>query len=66
MSTNKYVYVKSSTGIENLVLAEGPIPKPGRAQVLVRIHAVSLNYRDLLIATGKYMVSLLDNVIPAS
>ena len=66
MSTNKYVYLKSFTGIENLVLAEGPIPKPGRAQVLIRVHAVSLNYRDLLIATGKYGSPGIQNVVPTS
>ena len=33
---------------------KGPITPPARGQVAVRIHAVSLNYRDWLIATGKY------------
>ena len=31
-----------------------PVPQPGFGEVLVAIKAVSLNYRDLLIAAGKY------------
>lgn len=34
--------------------SERPEPKPGRGQVLVRLHAASLNYRDLLIVNGLY------------
>jgi NADPH:quinone reductase-like Zn-dependent oxidoreductase len=33
---------------------ERPIPKPESGQVLVKMRAVSLNYRDILIATGRY------------
>jgi NADPH:quinone reductase-like Zn-dependent oxidoreductase len=40
--------------LETLTLVERAVPRPGPGQVLVRIHAVSLNYRDLLIATGRY------------
>lgn len=38
-------------GIDSLKLEEIAIPKPGENEVLVKIHAVSLNYRDLLILT---------------
>src|SRR3954447_3771112 len=31
-----------------------PVPEPGHGEVLVAIKAVSLNYRDLLVAGGKY------------
>lgn len=54
MSTNKYYYLKDASGNDALTQAEGPVPKPGRGQVLVRVHAVSLNYRDLIIANGTY------------
>jgi NADPH:quinone reductase-like Zn-dependent oxidoreductase len=41
-------------GLDSWVLRERPIPRPERGQVLVKIRAVSLNYRDILIATGQY------------
>ena len=34
-------------GLDKLILREGvPVPEPGEGEVLVRIKAVSLNYRD--------------------
>ena len=39
-----------NTGIDALTLVDRPMPKPGHGQVLVRMHAMSLNYRDLIIA----------------
>lgn len=41
-------------GIDCLVLREAPTPKPGRGQVLVKMRAASLNYRDLMVLTGRY------------
>jgi len=43
-----------------------PLPKPGRGQVLVRVHATSLNYRDLMILKGQYPVKLLEKGVPLS
>lgn len=43
-----------------------PVPKPGRGQVLVRIHAVSLNYRDVAALKGGYPTTFLPNGIPVS
>ena len=39
--------------IDSLTLHEAEVTRPGRGQVLVRMHAASLNYRDLMIATGR-------------
>ncbi|MGU7780429.1 zinc-dependent alcohol dehydrogenase family protein [Burkholderia sp. PU8-34] len=36
-------------GLENLQRVDAPIPAPGPHEVLVRVEAVALNYRDLLI-----------------
>ena len=36
-------------GRENLRLAEAQRPEPGRGEVLVKVAAVSLNYRDMLV-----------------
>ena len=41
-------------GLENLTLAECEEPKPAPREVVVRFHAASLNYRDLLFAAGLY------------
>jgi NADPH:quinone reductase-like Zn-dependent oxidoreductase len=55
-----------SFGIENLELMERPTPQPGPGQVLVKVHAVSLNYRDLLVVLGKYNPKLALPRIPCS
>ena len=39
-------------GIDNLQLAERPTPEPGGGEVLVRLRATSLNYRDLVTVKG--------------
>ncbi|QAA94213.1 zinc-dependent alcohol dehydrogenase family protein [Pollutimonas thiosulfatoxidans] len=41
-------------------------PEPGHGEVLIRVHAVSLNFRDLLIADGSYGRGTKANVIPVS
>ena len=41
-------------GVENLRVVELPDPSPGPHEVLVRMRAVSLNYRDLLMVQGLY------------
>jgi NADPH:quinone reductase-like Zn-dependent oxidoreductase len=55
------------TGIDDLTLQHADEPKPGPGQVLVRMHAASLNYRDYAVATGKYLMSALPNdLVPLS
>src|SRR6185436_11871209 len=46
--------IQNGFGLANLKLAERPDPRPGPGQVLIRVRAVSLNYRDLLTVEGKY------------
>lgn len=46
--------VMASVGIENLRLQELPDPRPAAGQVLVRLRAASLNFRDLLALRGGY------------
>jgi NADPH:quinone reductase-like Zn-dependent oxidoreductase len=45
-------YEITAAGIDGLKVAERPMPKPGHGEVLVRVHATSLNYRDLATAKG--------------
>ncbi len=48
------VEIVATTGIDGLKLNERSMPKIGPRQVLVRIHAASLNYRDVMILSGNY------------
>jgi NADPH:quinone reductase-like Zn-dependent oxidoreductase len=41
-------------GLDNLKVMDLPDPEPGPGEVLVRIRAASLNYRDLLMINGVY------------
>lgn len=50
----KAYVVEEPFGIDALRLQERPVPEPGPGQVLVRITAVSLNYRDLLVVRGTW------------
>ena len=52
--------------IDALKLAERPVPKPRRGEILVRIKAASLNYRDLAILVQKYLPTLQLPYVPAS
>ena len=55
-----------SFGIDSLEFMERPTPQPGFGEVLVRIHAISLNYRDLLMVKGHYNPKLKLPRIPCS
>lgn len=46
--------ISSGFGLDNLGFLDRPDPTPGPGQVLVRVRAASLNYRDLLVAKGHY------------
>lgn len=62
-----YEVTQGSTGIEGLVPAERPKPEPGPKEVLVRVRAASLNFRDLAIVRGKYIGGAVTrNTIPLS
>ena len=43
-----------------------PNPKPGHRQVLVKVAACSLNFRDLGIVRGTYRMPVPDNLVPLS
>lgn len=46
--------LEDAFGIGNVHVVAQPQPEPGPGQVLLRMRAASLNYRDLLVALGKY------------
>ena len=52
--------------IDGLRQEETDVPRPGYGQALVRIRAVSLNYRDLLMVNGNYSRNLKLPLVPLS
>lgn len=65
--TAKQWTIQGSNGFDSLIFNENaPVPKLGDKDVLVRFHAASLNYRDLVIPKGMYPFAQRDGVVPAS
>jgi NADPH:quinone reductase-like Zn-dependent oxidoreductase len=56
----------SSFGIESLEFVERTTLQPGPGEVLVRVHAISFNYRDLMIVKGLYNPKMKLPRIPCS
>jgi NADPH:quinone reductase-like Zn-dependent oxidoreductase len=46
--------IREAFGLDHLVLQERPDPRPGPREVLIRVKACSINYRDLLMVKGEY------------
>ena len=53
-------------GFEDLKITELPMPQAGPGMVLIKVHAVSLNYRDLLVVKGLYNPKMALPRIPCS
>lgn len=62
----KALTISGSFGIENLRLEERPDPEPKPGEVLLKMSAVSLNYRDLLMVKGQYNPRQPLPLVPAS
>ncbi len=41
-------------GIDDLIVVDRDVPRPGPGEVLVKLHAASLNYRDVMVVSGTY------------
>jgi NADPH:quinone reductase-like Zn-dependent oxidoreductase len=61
-----YQLPKGGAGVDALAIADLPMPKPLYRQVLVKVAACSLNYRDLGIVRGTYRMPVRENVVPLS
>lgn len=59
-------YLNGTDGIESVKRCDRPDPTPARGQVLIRMRAASLNYRDLLVAKGQYGAPAGGGTIPLS
>ena len=60
------VWQISSFGVDSLEVVERPTPSPEHGQVLVKVRAISFNYRDLLMVKGLYNPKLKLPRIPCS
>ena len=61
-----YQLPKGGAGIDALTKVERPQPKPAYRQVLVKVAACSLNFRDLGIVRGTYRMPVRENIVPLS
>ncbi len=60
------VWTIPAFGIDKLQQQEALIPEPRPGQVVVEVHACSLNYRDLMTVQGKYNPKLRLPLVPLS
>ncbi len=58
--------IGAQQGLSSLTKVEVETPKPGPGEVLVRVKAVCLNHRDLLIVSGKYGPTRPETRVPCS
>lgn len=60
----KVAAVKAPGRLENLIVETRPDPRPGPGEILVRVHASSLNFHDFAVVMG--MIPTPDGRIPMS
>jgi NADPH:quinone reductase-like Zn-dependent oxidoreductase len=61
-----YVMPPGCKSIDELKIVDRPEPKPGPGQVLVRVRAASLNFRDQAAVTGNYFQQVERDTVPLS
>ncbi len=62
----KVIELQNSIGIDSLNVVDRPQPKPGANQILLKMRAFSLNYRDLMVVKGMYNPRLRLPMVPLS
>jgi NADPH:quinone reductase-like Zn-dependent oxidoreductase len=63
----KSYHMSLGAGLDGLVLKNHDVPAPGPGEVLVRVHAVSLNFRELsILLRGRYPLPVKPDVIAAA
>ena len=53
-----YEVIKGSTTLDGLRQSERPEPKAGPHEVLIRVRATSINYRDQMVLMGRYFTAV--------
>lgn len=56
----------SGHGVDGLHLVEEPVPTPGPNEVLVKVHATSLSFREKMVLRGDYVLPVEPNIVPIS
>ncbi|KAJ3541547.1 hypothetical protein NMY22_g3847 [Coprinellus aureogranulatus] len=64
--TTQQYYLTKVGNYKNLEIREVPVTQPKANEVLVKVHAVSLQYRDYAIATGSYNIGVQEDIVPCS
>lgn len=65
--TQKVWTIAGKDGFDSLKLDKNAaVNQPGDYECLVKFHAASLNYRDLIIPQGKYPFAQKEGVVPGS
>ncbi|KAF8240635.1 NAD(P)-binding protein [Tricholoma matsutake] len=65
-TTAREYFLTKLGSYNNLAVRDKTIEQPRASEVLVKVHAVSLQFRDLLVARGTYPTSVADNLVPCS
>ncbi|RAK95310.1 zinc-dependent alcohol dehydrogenase family protein [Aspergillus ibericus CBS 121593] len=66
MASHTVFRLPSRTSVTDLVAVEERIPSISKHEVLIKVRAVSLNSRDIQVASGTYPAYVKENVIPGS
>ena len=62
----KSFHIQNGQGLAGIQAKEHPVPKPGAQEVLIRIRANSLSFRDISIMQGNYLLPIMPDVIAVS
>ncbi|OCH92534.1 NAD-P-binding protein [Obba rivulosa] len=65
-TTTREYRLPKADGFHNLTIEQSTLPQPSSSEVLVKVHAVSLQYRDLLVARNQYPLGVKENPVPCS
>jgi len=62
----KAIVLDGGLGLDHLRLVDRPMPQPRRQEVVVKVKATALNYRDLEIVRGTYHTQFPQPLVPLS
>ncbi|KAE8368664.1 hypothetical protein BDV27DRAFT_167645 [Aspergillus caelatus] len=66
MKQMKAVRIVTTDNKASAEIRDEPLPSPSRHEVLIRVHAASLNYRDTALLRGEYPAETKKDVVPVS